>query len=48
MSEVTSQLIEILSRNKKTIIVALIAAVLVAIVILTIQALNRKRPSEES
>jgi hypothetical protein len=43
----TSQILEILAANKKTVIVALIAAILVAIVILAIQAFNRKKPTAE-
>jgi len=42
-----SQLIEILSRNKKTALVALVAAIIVAIVILAIQALSKPKVEEE-
>lgn len=47
MNEATTQLVEILSRNKKTVMIALIAAILVAIVILAVQAFSRKNSDEE-
>ena len=41
-----SQLIEILSRNKRTAIIALIVAIIIATVILAVHAMSNQKPKE--